>query len=350
MRAMILAAGLGTRMAPLTDRLPKPALPLLGRPLIARMVEQLAELGIERVAVNTHAHPEHMRAALARPPIPVDFCHEPELRGSGGGIHSAIEILRDEPFLVLNADMHVEFDLETLRARHEQRGFLATLLLRDDPRKADFGTIGFASSGEIGRIRDWIDLSAHVPGQHDDSTSRDASDRPRPIPPRGVERWAEFGSGLFTGVHLLSPTIFSCMPERATFQMMTDVYVPALRAGHVLGAVLQDPSQAWWPIGTPAELLDANLRALRIALGADRCEVDPSARVGGSLTPPVWIGPGAHVAEGAELGPDVVVGAGAEVPGGLRGRELLFLEGARPNAAGALRRAVAYGSDVWLDD
>lgn len=325
MKAMILAAGLGTRMAPLTQHVPKPALPILGEPMILRMIRQLLEQGVDRVVVNVHAHPDVLAEAVAGAARPVDISVEPELLGSLGGIRAARRHLEGhEPFLVLNADMVVDIDLAQLLHTHRESGALATLLLREDPRKHAFGTIGYQEDGAVRRITDQIALGS------------------------------EKGSGLFTGIQLLSPEILERLPERPVSHLMQDLYVPLLRDGARVVAAHMDASDVWWPVGTPRELLDANLLALEAELarrGTDRDAVvaDPSARVDGDIVGPAWIGPEARVGAGARLGPGVVVDARAEVPDGLAASEVLFLCEARPRASEPLRRAIAYGGEVWRD-
>jgi mannose-1-phosphate guanylyltransferase len=320
-KAMVLAAGLGTRMAPLGRACAKPALPVLDLPLILRLVRALASAGVERVIVNTHAHPESLRAALRDSPLPVDWLHEPAPRGSGGGILGARHLLgEDAPFLVVNGDMCLELDFAALVDRHRASATLATLALRDDPRKREFGSIGYDRDGHVCRITQRIDLGR------------------------------EMASGLFVGVQVMSPAIFARMPERATFEIIPDVYVPALRAGAAIGAWLQPAGSGWWPVGTPAELLDANLAALAAESSADSPRVDPSAQVAGKVTAPAWIGAGARVAAGASVGPHGVVSAGAVIGENARLERSLALPGAEVARGAALHRAIAHGSEVWRDD
>jgi len=313
-KAMVLAAGLGTRMAPLARACAKPALPVLDEPVIRRLVRALAAGGVERAIVNAHAHPETLRAALGDAPLPIDWLLEPAPRGSGGGILGARALLAgDEPFLVVNGDMLVELDVRSLVARHRERGALVTLALRDDIRKRDFGSIGYDRDGDVCRITERIDLGG------------------------------EKASGLFIGVQVMSGGIFARMPARAAFEIIPDVFVPALREGERIGTWLQPPSAAWAPVGTPAELLDANLAAL------SGVHVDPTARVLGSVVEPVWIGAGAQVAAGARIGPAAVVSAGARIGAGASLERALALPGAQVAAGSELMRAVAFGDEVWRD-
>ena len=324
MRAMILAAGLGTRMAPLTQACAKCVLPVLDEPLLARHLRQLAAQGVERAVVNAHAHPEQIRELAAKSPIPVDISFEPELLGSGGGILAARRLLEGrEPFLVVNADMCIDLDVPALLRAHAESGAAATLVLRDEPRKHELGTIGYAAGGLVSRITNVFD------------------------------RGSETGSGLFAGVHVFEPQLFSLMPERSAFDVLTDVYVPLLERGGHIAAWLQPRSQRWWPAGTPRELLDTNLLALHEACAAPSAPVDAvllghGARVCGEVRGPAWIGAGAAVESGATAGPDVVIGAGASLRAGTSARETLLLPGAKPRP-GRLERAIGFDTEVWSD-
>jgi MurNAc alpha-1-phosphate uridylyltransferase len=114
---MVMAAGRGNRLRPLTDRLPKPLVRVAGRALIDHHLERLAAMGIERVVVNLHHLGERLRAHLsARAPTSLEVCfsEEIELLETAGGIHAALPLLGDAPFLVVNGDVFCDFDLARL--------------------------------------------------------------------------------------------------------------------------------------------------------------------------------------------------------------------------------------------
>lgn len=322
MRAMILAAGLGTRMAPLTQRIPKPALSVLDKPLVLALIEALAQQGVESVVINAHTHPDLLAEAVRPAPIPVEISYEAELLGSGGGIRAAKGFLSGGggPFLVLNADMCVDLDVPSLLAAHRRGGNLVTLLLRDEPRKQQFGSIGYSNHTKVVRI-----------------TNRGSSQ-------------AEDGSGLFTGIQVIEPELFLHMPKRAKFGIVNDVYVPLLEHGGPMGCCLQPLEQQWWPVGTPAELLNANLSALEAEVaGLNGQIVAADAHVEGELRGPVWVGRGAKVAAGAVAGPLAVIGAGAVLAAGCAASSSVLLPGAQPAIDDPLERAIAYDREIWRD-
>ncbi|HXZ84669.1 MAG TPA: NDP-sugar synthase, partial [Myxococcota bacterium] len=261
-------------------------------------------------------------AALRAAPLPVDWLHERAPRGSGGGIAGARALLGErEPFLVLNGDMCLELDFAALLATHRANRTLATLALRDDERKGEFGSIGYDPTGSVCRFTDRIDLGG------------------------------ELGSGLFIGVQVMSPEMFARMPSGEAFEIIPDVYLPALRAGVRIGTFLQPATQPWWPVGTPGELLDANIAALRqeVGRGRDALRVAADARVEGQLVGPAWVGAGAVVARDARIGPHAVLCARAHVGAGARLVDSLALPGAEVAARSALERAIAFEKEVWRD-
>jgi NDP-sugar pyrophosphorylase family protein len=300
-------------MLPLTRDLAKPALPVLDEPLILRLARTLAAHGVDEIVVNTHASADSLHAALEASPVPVCFSHEPRLRGSGGGVREAREALSGpDPFLVVNADMVVDVDIDALLRTHRSIGALVTLLLRDDPRKARFGSLGFDARGTVTRI---VDL---------------------------VRTGPEHGSGLFTGVHVMEPDLLDRMPRAETFDSMRDLYVPLVEQGEKIATALQSAEARWWPVGTPEELLRANLDALSEISNEGRvpaAHVAVDARVEGNLTPPVWIGAGARIEPGAHVGPDAVVGRGAVVGSGARVERALVL----PHAGVPAKKIVREG-------
>jgi MurNAc alpha-1-phosphate uridylyltransferase len=156
MKAMILAAGRGERMRPLTDKLPKPLLPVAGKPLIVRHIERLAEAGYHELVIN-HAHlGEMIEAQLGNGAtwgVDIRYSPEPVALETGGGIYHALPLLGEEPFLVVNGDIWCDFDFSSLNLI---QGDLAHLVLVPNPEHHPGGdfqiTQGRVGQGEQSRL------------------------------------------------------------------------------------------------------------------------------------------------------------------------------------------------------
>ncbi len=191
MRAMIVGAGLGARLRPLTQMLPKPAVPVRGLPLVAYPLAMLASVGVSEVIVNTHHLPGALREACQTScpaGLKLHFSNEESLLHTGGAIRRVVGFLREsDPCLILGGDMILDLDLAALIERHRSSGRAATLLLRDDPRAARFGTIGVDGQGRLRRIADRFDLGG------------------------------EQAAGVYTWLNVVSPKAFASLPDQEVF-------------------------------------------------------------------------------------------------------------------------------------
>jgi mannose-1-phosphate guanylyltransferase len=296
---MILAAGLGTRMRPLSALRPKPVLPVLGIPLIAWPLAWLVRHGVTEVIVNLHHEPEAIRAAIgAWTPagLAVRYSEESLLLGTGGGIRRIAHFLREsDPCLVISGDMICDLDLAGLVARHRARRDSATIALRDDPRASRFGTIGVDPAGRVRRIAHRFDLG-------------------------GEER-----AGVNVSVYLLAARVFDSLPGREVFNHLDDWLAPRLAGGadDVRGELVPATELLWEPVGTPAEYLAVNLGPPAVSY------FDPEARarsLGVRLEPGLVIGAGARLGSGVRLR-RAVVWDGEVVPAGLHGEDGVFAGG-----------------------
>jgi mannose-1-phosphate guanylyltransferase len=278
---MILAAGLGTRLRPLTDELPKPLVPVGDRPAIAHVAARLAEAGLPSAVLNTHhLAAAFMPEALAAVPIRLRIVHEPEVLGTGGGIANAAPLLDEGDIVAWNADILAEVDVAALLAVHRASGAAATMVVA--PREPGEGTVGLDARGRVVRLR-------------------------------GERFGEEVASGDFLGVQVLGPAIRALLPRPGC--LVDDGYRPALRRGAAVGTFLV--TAPWDDIGTIASYLAANARWLaRRGLDAfvhETARVAPGVVVRGSV-----IGAGAEVTgEGSVEGSVVWPGARAAAP--LRG-------------------------------
>jgi len=208
MRAMILAAGFGTRLRPLTNIVPKALVPVAGRPLIEYGLLFLKSQGIEEVVINLHHLGEKIRAALGDGSIyglRITYSPEDPILDTGGGIKKAQAFLDGETFVVLNCDTILDLDLHALLTAHRKNRAAATLVLRLDPEAARYGVLETDASG---RIRRFLGQPAEVR---------------EPLSPY-----------MFTGFQVLEPRVFDFMPEAKPFSTTRETYPQMLRVGEPL--------------------------------------------------------------------------------------------------------------------
>jgi mannose-1-phosphate guanylyltransferase len=296
---MIVAAGRGTRLRPLTDLRPKPALPVRGLPLVAYHLALLARHAVTEVVINVHHLPEQLMEAARRwcpPGIELRFSFEPELLDTGGAIRAVADFLREsDPCLLLGGDMLLDVDLGALVERHRARRGAVTLLLRDDPRAESFGSIGTDTEGHVRRIGRRFDLG-------------------------GATR-----AGVYTWVNVVSARALETLPERRIFGHLDHWIAPRLAAGarDVIAELARPEACLWEPVGTPSEYLEVNLRPLRLSyLDADSV----ASRAGARFTQDLVVGAGATLGAGASL-QRAVVWDGECVPPGLQARDGVFAGG-----------------------
>jgi mannose-1-phosphate guanylyltransferase len=306
-RALVLAAGLGMRLRPLTSTLPKPLLPVAGVPLLATSLECLVEIGCEAAAVNLHHLGGQIRDAFGARfrGMPLHWSFEPELLGTLGALHPLRDFLAPaEVILLVNGDSLCRWPLAALLSRHlaaAAGGGRATLLLTSRPDPAAFG--GGVGIDARGRIRSLF-----------------SSDRERGRIARRL---------VFAGAHALSPELLRRVPAGFA-DSVRDLYVPLLDEGEMLAALVT--ARRWHDLGTPRRYLDAmseTLAARRSSFISGTATVAPGARVrwadveagaavaAGAEVEGALLLPGARVGEGA-LVKDSIVGFGAVVGAGQR--------------------------------
>jgi NDP-sugar pyrophosphorylase family protein len=297
---MIVAAGLGTRLRPLSELRPKPAMPVRGIPLIAYQLALLAHCGVTETAINVHHLPELLLAAAERyapPGMSLHFSVEPRLLDTGGGIRRMAGFLREsDPCLVIGGDMILDADLPALLDSHRTRGDEVTMLLHDDPRIATFGSIGVDGEGRLRRIGRRFDLGG------------------------------EKAAGIYTWVNVVAARAFDRLPERDVFSHLDDWIAPRLAAGarDIRALVLPLEAGVWEPVGTLPEYLAVNLRPPALSY----FDADALARSEGvHLQDNLVIGAGAKLAPGASL-TRAVVWDGEEVRADVRASDGVYAGGA----------------------
>lgn len=230
MRAMILAAGEGARLRPLTETVPKPLLPIAGRPILVWNLLLLKRHGITEVIINLHYKGEQIVEALgdgSRYGMRIAYSHEPIMLGTGGGIKQAAPYLKDGPFLVLNGDTLSECDLTELLDAHREGEALATLAVREDVDATRWGAVTMDARSRILQIKGEPSIS------------------------NGSQR--SQGTFMFAGIHVLETEILDAIPPGPG--SIIDVYVNLIRTGHALRGYRM--SGYWSDIGTPARYAQA---------------------------------------------------------------------------------------------
>ena len=325
MKAMILAAGLGTRLQPLTVRSPKPLLPLMLTPMVEHLLVQLRCQGVREVVVNGHHLADRLATWLgdgSRWDVRLTFIHEPEILGTAGALKNAEPLLRGAPFLVVNADALADVDLQALWTRHRARRALVTMVVRPDPAAHDARPVVI-----------------------------DEHDRVRQINGRPEVRYASPGEegAIFTGIQIVDPQVLDVIPADCFVSTTADTYPHLLQDGQSVLAY-RHPGY-WLDVGVPERYLQAHWDLLDGALGASwEGRLPPGSRVvrgpgekqanDAILNPPVVLGADVTLAAGARVGPYAVLGAGCRLGPNAEVRESVLGDNAIVGADAALRRCI----------
>jgi NDP-sugar pyrophosphorylase family protein len=316
MKAMILAAGLGTRLRPLTLERAKPAVPLMGKPLILRLIEYLCGQGVTRFRLNLHHLPDTITRLFSegRGTDPaVSFSLEPRILGTAGGLKSNESFFDSGTFLMANGDIVTDSSLERAMAFHRKKGALATLILKRQTPPFVHYPVRIDADGRL------VGFKGRSQG---DSLA---------LPDTFV----------FTGIHILEPDIFSFIPSETYFDINDGAYPAAMDAGReVFGFRVEG---YWNDVGAPAAYLRAHFDLLAVSGEGGASAVDGSAKLsaGAKIGPRAIIGPECVVEDGAQivdsvLWDRVVVRSGVTVRGCVIG-------------AGAVINASAYSRVITLN-
>lgn len=233
MKAMVLAAGQGTRLRPLTVKIPKALVPVAGRPMIEYSLLLLRHYEIRDIIINLHHLGEQIETYLgngAKMGLRITYSIEPELLDTGGGLLKAKPFLGNGTFIVINTDVLIDLSLADLLAFHREKAAVATLVLRPDPQADRYGSMDIDASGRICRF-----LQSAAPM--------------RPSSP--------LTKLMFTGVQVLEPKIFAYMEPTTTTRFSTtkDTYPRILTEGEPFCGFRFDGF--WQDLGTPERIKQA---------------------------------------------------------------------------------------------
>jgi mannose-1-phosphate guanylyltransferase len=317
MQALILAGGEGTRLRPLTATIPKPVVPLAGRPHVAYVIDWLERHGVDEVVMSCGHLAEGVRDALEDTTGPsLAFAEEPDARGTAGAIRFAADQgLLGDRFLVLNGDILCDLDLTALLAQHERTGARATIALHPVEDPTNYGLV---RRGEDGAISEFLEKP--------DADEIDTDE-------------------VNAGAYVLERSVLDLIPPDKSVSIEREVF-PRLVGDGLYGRRLDG---YWIDIGTPDRYLQANWDILERRVDtviSERLDssgnlVDDGAEVGeAELSAPAMVGAGATVSSGASVGPRAVIGTGSAIGDGAGIRESVLLEGCRVGEGATLNGVI----------
>ena len=288
MQAIVLVGGEGTRLRPLTERVPKPALTLVDRPFLAYMIEWLAGHGVTEVVLACGFLPDVLQEALAgedkRAGVRIRYVAEPEPLGTAGAIRFAADALGDslgDRFLALNGDVLTDLDLSALMHAHAESGATATIGLHPVEDSSAFGLV---QSGEGGEVLEFLEKTGkRVPGE------------------------------VNAGMYALERSTLELIPADENVSIERDVF-PRLVGAGLYGLLLQG---YWMDIGTPERYLQASWDILETRV---ETRVEPTS-------PGMLIDASAKVDDEATVGPRAVIGPGCRVGAGAEVRDSVLIDG-----------------------
>ncbi len=242
MKAMILAAGFGTRLFPLTIDRTKPAIPFLGKPLVGYVAEYIAKFGFKDIIVNLHHQPESVKEALGDgSDFGVNITYtieEPKILGTVGALDNAREYLETDTFLIINGKIITDIDISKAIETHKKSGAIATMVLKDNSKREKFTEV-FVENGCVTGFGEGF---------------------PRPLKEIQNPKSKIQNPLMFTGIHILEPRVFEYIPRDVYSDIVPTFYNPAIKNGEKIAAHIA--SGKWFELSTIPRYLDISLGML----------------------------------------------------------------------------------------
>ena len=302
MKAMVLAAGLGTRLRPLTYEIPKPMVPVLDRPVMAHIVNLCQRQGFDQLVANLHYFPDTIRTYFGDR---LEYRYEEELLGTAGGVRNVRDFFGDDPVVIISGDALTDIDLKALVERHTSAGGIGTLTVKRVEDTREYGVVLHDNDGRISGFQE----------------------KPHPD-----EALSDLGN---CGIYCFSPEIFDYFPEDDFVDWANDVF-PVLLENDV-PFYIHEIQEYWNDVGSLEELRSGTFDALRghlqIELPGEEVDDGVTISEGTSLPDdcevqgPVWIGQDVQIGAGARLMGPVVIGDGARVGAGAAVRDSILFPG-----------------------
>ncbi len=327
LKAMVLAAGLGERMRPLTDYRPKPLLPVANRPVMGWILKHLAKHGFTEVIANLHYRAEEIVEQLgtgAEFGVELTFSYEEELLGSAGGVKQCQEFFGEETFLVTGADDLTTIDLSALLAAHRESGALASIALMEVQETSQYGIV---VTDEVGHIERFVEKPKGKAPSHTANTQ----------------------------IYLFEAEIFNYIPPDKVYDFGFNVFPAIVESGAPFYGFKLDGY--WRDIGSLHDYLEAQTDALKGRLddAVDGNEIAPGVWLGEScevargakLVPPVLLGNNCRIGAKAKIGEGTVLGAEVEVEPGAGVSKCVIWDGVKVPSSSNLREAVVTQEGIF---
>ncbi len=316
MQALILAGGEGTRLRPLTSTIPKPVVPLAGRPFIAYMLEWLRGHGVEEVILACGFMADDVRAVLgdgAQFGLTLKYVEEPRPLGTGGALKFAEDLL-EQRFLMLNGDVLTDIDLSAQLRQHGETGARATLALVEVPDPSAYGLVLLANDRSVTAFLE-------KPGQES-------------VSPAGTTMGASGRNLINAGVYVLERDVLEALAPAGTASSIERDVFPQLVGQGLFGHAA---TGYWLDIGTPERYLQGTFHLLD---GTARASHAASSAAHDQTIAPALIESGATIGDGASVGPYAVLGPEATVGERARIERAVVLEGASVGAGALISDAI----------
>lgn len=276
---MILAAGFGTRLFPLTIDRTKPAIPFLGKPLVGYVAEYIARFGVKDIVVNLHHQPRSVMNALGDGSefgVHIDYTVEqPEILGTSGALDYARHLLEDDTFLVVNGKIITDIDISAALETHKSSGAIATMVLKPNFKREKFTEVQTRG----GMVTSFGDFAHPFSEEEIRDTEHEV---PTPL--------------MFTGIHILEPRVFEYIPRGVYSDIVPTFYNPAIAKGERIVAHVADGN--WFELSTIPRYLDISLAMMNgknVYFGA-ACSISRAASIRDSV---IW--DRVSIADGARL-------------------------------------------------
>jgi mannose-1-phosphate guanylyltransferase len=318
---MVLAAGLGTRLKPITYEIPKPMVPVLDRPVMAHITGMLESQGFTDLIANLHYYPETIREYFGDR---LTYRFEEELLGTAGGVRNVKDFFGDDPVVIVSGDALTDTDLNDLVDRHNRAGGVATLTVKKVDDTREYGVVIHDSDGRIQGFQE------------------------KPDP---AEALSDLGN---CGIYCFSPEIFDYFPDRPFVDWANDVF-PTLLENDV-PFYIHEIDDYWNDVGSLAELRQGTWDALDGALGlgvtgkqvAEGVTVGEGSSLDGVevVEGPAWVGAGVTFGADVKLIGPVAIGDGASIGAGAALRDTIVFPGTDIAAGEILIGAIHGGSGI----